>query len=119
MSRVTTAPASRLRRKRILKQAKGFRANRSKTFTQAHAAVKRAMVMATEHRKLKKRQYRQLWIGRVNAAARLNGTTYSRLINGLKLANVDINRKVLADLAITDANAFASLCEIAKAARND
>ncbi len=116
MSRVTTAPASRLRHKRILKQAKGFRANRSKTFTQAHAAVKRAMAMATEHRKLKKRQYRQLWIGRVNAAARLNGISYSRLVEGLTKAGILLNRKMLAEIAIHDPEGFKAIVAKANAA---
>ena len=118
MSRATNAPASRNRRRRRLEEAKGFRGSRSKLFRTATEAVDRARAMATVHRKLKKRDFRRLWIARINAGARMNGTTYSRLINGLKLANVDINRKVLADLAITDMNAFANLCEIAKAARN-
>ena len=113
MSRATTAPASRLRHKRVLKQARGFRAGRSKTYTQANAAVKRAMVMSTEHRKLKKRQYRQLWIGRVNAAARLNGITYSRLIEGLTTAGVLINRKMLSEIAIHDPEGFKAI--VAKA----
>ena len=116
MSRVTTAPASRLRHKRILKQAKGFRANRSKTFTQAHAAVKRAMVMATEHRKLKKRDFRQLWIARINAATRAEGMSYSAFIAGLIKANVAINRKMLSEIAIQDPEGFKQIVEIAKKA---
>ena len=114
MSRTTTAPSSRRRHKRVLKLAKGFYGGRSKTYTQAVAAVKRAMAMATEHRKLKKRQYRQLWIGRVNAAARLNGTTYSRLVEGLAKAGIALNRKMLAEIAIHDAEGFKTL--VAKAA---
>jgi large subunit ribosomal protein L20 len=114
MSRTTTAPASRRRHKKVLKLAKGFYGNRSKNYVQASSAVKRAMVMATEHRKLKKRQYRQLWIARVNAAARENGTTYSRLIEGLAKAGVAINRKMLAEIAIHDAEGFKAI--VAKAA---
>jgi large subunit ribosomal protein L20 len=116
MSRATTAPASRLRHKRVLKQAKGFRAGRSKTYTQANAAVKRAMVMSTEHRKLKKRQYRQLWIGRVNAAARLNGISYSRLVEGLTKAGVLLNRKMLSEIAINDPEGFKAIVAKANAA---
>ena len=116
MSRVTTAPASRRRHKKILNLAKGFRANRSKAYTQAVAAVKRAMVMATEHRKLKKRQYRQLWIGRVNAAARANDITYSRLLEGLTKAGILLNRKMLAEIAIHDEEGFKAIVAKAKAA---
>jgi large subunit ribosomal protein L20 len=96
-----------------LARAKGFYGSRSKTYTQAAAAVKRAMAMATEHRKLKKRQFRSLWIARVNAAARENGTTYSRLIEGLAKAGVTINRKMLSEIAIHDAEGFKTL--VAKA----
>ena len=116
MSRTTTAPASRRRHKKVLKQAKGFYGNRSKTYTQAAAAVKRAMAMATEHRKLKKRQYRSLWIVRVNAAARENGTTYSRLIEGLAKAGITLNRKMLSEIAIHDAEGFKALVAKALAA---
>ena len=114
MSRTTTAPASRRRHKKILERAKGFYGNRSKTYTQAAAAVKRAMAMATEHRKLKKRQFRQLWIARVNAAARENGTTYSRLIEGLAKAKIALNRKRLSEIAIHDPEGFKAI--VAKAA---
>lgn len=116
MSRVTTAPASRRRHKKVLNLAKGFRGNRSKVYTQAAAAVKRAMAMATEHRKLKKRQYRQLWIGRVNAAARANDITYSRLVEGLTKAGILLNRKMLAEIAIYDEAGFKAIVEKAKAA---
>ena len=116
MPRVTNSPTSRKRRKRILNQAKGFRGNRSKTYSQAVNAVKRAMRMATEHRKLKKRTYRQLWIGRVNAAARAEGITYSRLIEGLNKAGVELNRKMLSEIAIHDPNAFKALVAQARAA---
>ena len=116
MPRVTNAPASRKRRKRILKQAKGFRGNRSKTYSQALNAVKRAMAMATVHRKLKKRTYRQLWIGRVNAAARAEGMTYSRLIEGLDKAGIRLNRKMLSEIAIHDPDGFKAIIERARAA---
>ncbi len=118
MSRTTTAPASRRRHKRVLALAKGFYGNRSKNYTQAAAAVKRAMVMATEHRKLKKRQYRALWIQRVNAAARENGTTYSRLIEGLNKAGILINRKMLSEIAIHDAEGFKAIVAKATEALN-
>ena len=116
MPRITNAPASRKRRKRILKQAKGFRGNRSRTYSQAVNAVKRAMSMATVHRKLKKRTYRQLWIGRINAAARAEGITYSRLIEGLSKAEIELNRKMLSEIAIHDPDGFRAIVEQARAA---
>ena len=116
MSRVTTAPASRRRHKKVLKLAKGFRGNRSKVYSQAHAAVNRAMQMSTEHRQLKKRQFRQLWIARVNAAARANDISYSRLIAGLTKAGVLLNRKMLSEIAIADPEGFKTIVAKAKAA---
>lgn len=116
MSRATNAPASRARRRRRLELAKGFRGNRSKLFRQATEAVDRAMVMATVHRKLRKREFRALWIARINAAVRPQGITYSRFIEGLTKAGVQLNRKVLADLAVSDPAGFAGLVERAKAA---
>ncbi len=116
MPRITNAPASRKRRKRILKQAKGFRGNRSKTYSQALNAVKRAMSMATAHRKVKKRTYRQLWIARINAASRAEGITYSRLIEGLNKADVQINRKMLSEIAIHDPEGFKAIVEQARSA---
>ena len=107
------------KRRKVLRLAKGYYGAKSKQYRAASQQDMKSMAYAYVGRKLKKREYRKLWIARINAGARMNGTTYSRLINGLKLANVDINRKVLADLAITDMNAFANLCDIAKAARND
>ncbi|MDD5706800.1 MAG: 50S ribosomal protein L20 [Kiritimatiellae bacterium] len=116
MPRITNSPASRRRRKRVLDQAKGFRGSRSKHFTQAVAAVNRAMSMATVHRKLKKRQYRQLWIGRVNAAARAQGMTYSRLVEGLTKAGIALNRKMLSEIAIHDSKGFEAIVARARAA---
>jgi len=116
MSRATNAPASRERRRRRLKLAKGFRANRSKLFRQATEAVDRAQVMATIHRKLRKRDFRSLWIIRINVAARANGLSYSRFIEGLTKAGIELNRKVIADIAVADPAGFASLCDKAKAA---
>ena len=115
MSRATNAPASRERRRRVLEETKGFRGPRSKNIRQAMEARDRARRLATAHRKLKKRDFRQLWIARINAAARLNGLSYSRMMHGLKLAGVDLNRKVLADIAVNDAAGFAKLAETAKA----
>ncbi|MGI5867883.1 MAG: 50S ribosomal protein L20 [Kiritimatiellia bacterium] len=116
MSRVTNAPASRKRRRRRLKLARGFRGGRSKQFRQATEAVDRAMAMATIHRKLRKRDFRALWIVRINAAVRAQGLTYSRFIEGLTKAGVQLNRKMLADLAVSDPAGFAGLVEQAKAA---
>jgi large subunit ribosomal protein L20 len=116
MARTTSAVTSHRRHKKVLQLAKGFRAGRSKTYTQAHAAVQRAQAMATVHRKLKKRQFRQLWIGRVNAAARLNGISYSRLIEGLAKAGVLLNRKMLSEIAIHDPEGFKAIVAKANAA---
>ena len=116
MSRATNAPASRERRRRRLELARGFRGHRSKLFRQATEAVDRAMIMATEHRKMRKRDFRALWIARINAAVRPQGITYSRFIEGLTKAGVQLNRKVLADLAVSDPAGFAGLDAQAKAA---
>ena len=116
MSRSTNAPASRERRRRRLELAKGFRGNRSKLYRQATEAVDRAQVMSTVHRKLRKRDFRSLWITRINAAARANGLSYSRFIEGLTKAGIELNRKVIADIAVSDPAGFANLIEKAKAA---
>lgn len=116
MSRVTNAPASRERRRRRLELAKGFRGSRSKLFRQATEAVDRAQRLATEHRKLRKREFRSLWIARINAAVRGEGMTYSRFIEGLTKANVTINRKMLSEIAIADAEGFKTLVAKARAA---
>jgi large subunit ribosomal protein L20 len=116
MPRITNAPASRERRKRRLDSAKGFRGARHRLYRQATEAVDRAMRMATEHRKLKKREYRSLWIVRVNAASRANGLSYSRLIEGLAKAGVALNRKMLSEIAIHDPAGFAALVGRAKTA---
>jgi large subunit ribosomal protein L20 len=112
--RVTNAPASRERRRRRLELAKGFYGARSKLFRTATEAVDRAMRLSTEHRKLRKRDFRQLWIARVNAAARAEGMSYSRLIAGLTRAGVTINRKMLSEIAIQDPAGFKTIVEIAK-----
>jgi large subunit ribosomal protein L20 len=114
MPRVKTSVASRRRRKKILKLAKGYRGGRSKLYRTAKEAVARALQYAYRDRKVKKRDFRRLWIIRINAAARINGLSYSQFMEGLKKAEVNINRKILADLAVKDASAFAQLAEIAK-----
>ncbi len=116
MARVTCAVASRKRRKRVLEQAKGFYGGRSKQIRTAYDAVDKAMAHAYVGRKQKKQQYRRLWTVRINAACRLNGTNYSTFINGLKKANIELNRKVLADLAVNEPAAFKALIEQVKQA---
>lgn len=115
MPRVTNAPASRLRRRRRLNMAKGFRGSRSKLFRQATEAVDRAMRMSTIHRKTRKRDFRSLWIVRISAACRANSITYSRLMDGLRKAEVGLNRKMLSEIAIHDAEGFTSIVEVARA----
>lgn len=115
MPRATNAPASRKRRNRRLKLAKGFRGSRSKLYRQATEAVDRAMVLHTKHRKLNKRNFRRLWTVRIGAACKLNGITYSRLIDGLTKAGVALNRKMLSEIAIHDEKGFASIVGIARA----
>ncbi len=114
--RVTNGPASRRRRIRTIKDAKGFRGRRSKLYRYAADATDHAKQYAYRDRKMKKRTFRQLWQVRINASARAAGTTYSRLIEGLKAAQVALDRKVLSDLAATDATAFSELVKIAQAA---
>ena len=115
MPRSVNAVASRARRKKILKQAKGFFGRRKNVWTVAKNAVEKAMQYAYRGRKEKKRNFRSLWITRINAATRANGMSYSRFINGLMKAGVIVNRKMLADLAVNDAAAFTKLVELAKA----
>ena len=104
------------KRRKILKLAKGYWGNKSKNYRIAREAVMKSLNYAYVGRRLKKRDMRSLWIARINAGARMNGLSYSRLMHGLKVAGIDLNRKVLADLAVTDAKAFRELCEKAKAA---
>ena len=113
--RATNAPASRARRKRVLDRAKGFQNNRNVWIRQAFNAVDRANAMAYTGRRQKKRAYRGLWTVRINAACRANGTMYSRFIAGLKKANITLDRKALAEVAVNDPEAFAKLLEMAKA----
>jgi large subunit ribosomal protein L20 len=114
--RVTNAPASRKRRKRVLKLAKGFRLKRSKLYRYASDAVDHGLQYAYRDRRTRKRDFRALWQIRINAAARAAGLTYSRFIEGLKAAKVTLDRKVLADLAATDAAAFGELVKVAQGA---
>jgi large subunit ribosomal protein L20 len=116
MPRATNAPASRKRRKRTLAKAKGFRGFRSTHFRYAKDAVRKAMTYNYRDRKVRKRNFRNLWIQRINAAARAVGITYSRLMEGLKFAGIEIDRKVLSEIAIKDEAAFVALANQAKAA---
>ncbi|MBE0434475.1 MAG: 50S ribosomal protein L20 [Methylomicrobium sp.] len=115
MARVKRGVTARARHKKILKQAKGYYGARSRVYRVAKQAVIKAGQYAYRDRKQKKRQFRALWIVRINAAARLCGMSYSRFINGLNKANVAVDRKVLADLAVRDMDAFAELAKIAQA----
>ena len=114
MARVKGGLNAKKRHNRTLKLAKGYRGARSKQYRVAKQSVMRALTSAYAGRKQKKRQFRQLWIARINAAARMNGLSYSKFMYGLKLAGVELNRKVLADMAINDAEGFATLAELAK-----
>ncbi len=115
MPRATNSPASRRRRKRILKKAKGYRGARSKLYTQAKDAVRKAQVWAYRDRKTRKRNFRNLWIQRINAAVRAHDLTYSRFMEGLKAAGIELDRKVLSDMAIHDEAGFQTLIEASKA----
>ena len=114
MARIKGGLNAKKKHNRVLKLAKGYRGARSKQYRVAKQSVMRALTRAYAGRKQKKRQYRQLWIARINAGARLNGLSYSKFMYGLKLAGVELNRKVLADMAVNDAAGFASLVELAK-----
>lgn len=116
MARIKTGVHARKRHKRIMKQAKGFYGQKSKVYRAAKPAVMRSMRSSYIGRKHKKRDFRRLWITRINAAARMNDLSYSRLMNGLKLAGIEINRKMLSEMAIHDEVGFAKLCDQAKAA---
>ena len=116
MPRVKGGTVTRRRRNRVLKLAKGYYGAKSKLFKTAKQAVMKSYYYAYRDRRQKKRDFRKLWIARINAAARLNGLSYSKLMHGLKLAGIEMNRKMLADLAVNDAAAFTVLAEQAKAA---
>jgi large subunit ribosomal protein L20 len=118
MPRVKRSTKRNDRRKKILKRASGYFLTKSKLYQAAQEAVERGLKFAYSGRKQKKRQYRSLWIVRINAAAKINGISYSQLIHGLKAANVDLDRKILADIAVNDAAGFTALVEQAKAALN-
>ena len=115
MARVKGGLNAKKRHNRVLKLAKGYRGARSKQYRVAKQSVMRALTSSYAGRKERKRQFRQLWIARINAAARINGLSYSKFMHGLKLAGVEMNRKVLSDMAISDAEGFAKLAELAKA----
>lgn len=119
MPRSTNAPASRKRRNRILKKAKGFRGSRSKLYRTAKDSVYKAQQWAYRDRKNRKRTFRSLWIQRISAGAKSNGMTYSRFMEGLKAAEIELDRKILSDLAIHDEAAFTALVEKAKAALDE
>ena len=116
MARVKGCLGAKKRHNRTLKLAKGYRGARSKQYRVAKQSVMRALTSSYAGRKERKRQFRQLWIARINAAARMNGISYSQMMHGLKVAGVDINRKMLAEMAVNDAAGFAALAEIAKKA---
>ena len=116
MARVKKGVTAHARHKKILKLAKGYRGTRSRLFKKANETVMKALYYARRDRRAKKREFRRLWIARINAATRANGMSYSRFMNGLAKAGIEMNRKVLADMAIYDAAAFTKLVEAAKAA---
>ena len=115
MARIKGGMNAKKKHNRVLKLAKGYRGARSKQYRVAKQAVMRALTSSYAGRKERKRQFRQLWIARINAAARINGLSYSKLMYGLKLAGIDINRKMLAEMAVNDAEGFKTLAELAKA----
>lgn len=115
MARVKGGLNAKKKHNRVLKLAKGYRGARSKQYRVAKQSVMRALASSYAGRKERKRQFRQLWIARINAAARMNGLSYSKLMHGLKLAEVEVNRKMLSEMAINDAQGFTKLCEVAKA----
>ena len=114
MARIKGGLNARKKHNRVLKLAKGYRGARSKQYRVAKQSVMRALASSYAGRKERKRQFRQLWIARINAAARINGISYSQFMHGLKVAGVDINRKMLAEMAVNDAEGFATLAELAK-----
>ena len=115
MARIKGGMNAKQKHNKVLKLAKGYRGARSKQYRVAKQSVMRALTSSYAGRKQRKRQFRQLWIARINAAARMNDISYSKLMHGLKLAGVDINRKMLSEMAISDAEGFAKLVEVAKA----
>ncbi|MDN3018430.1 50S ribosomal protein L20 [Neobacillus drentensis] len=118
MPRVKGGTVTRKRRKRVLKLAKGYFGSKHTLYKVANQQVMKSLMYAFRDRRQKKRDFRKLWITRINAAARMNGLSYSRLMHGLKLAGIEVNRKMLAELAVSDANAFAELANVAKQQNN-
>ena len=118
MARVKRAVNAQKKKRKVMKLAKGYFGAKSKQYRAASEQVRRSLRYAFIGRKLKKRDFHRLWIARINAAARINGLSYSRMINGLKLAGIQIDRKMLSDIAVNDAQGFAKLAETAKAALN-
>lgn len=116
MARVKRGVMVRKRHKKVMEQAKGFRGSRSRHFKVAHEAVMKSLAYAYRDRRNRKRDFRRLWVQRINAAARLHGLSYSRLINGLKLVGIDLDRKILADMAVRDPDAFGDVVAQVKAA---
>ena len=114
MARIKGGMNAKRKHNKVLKLAKGYRGARSKQYRVAKQSVMRALTSSYAGRKQRKRQFRQLWIARINAAARINGLSYSKFMYGLKLANIDLNRKVLSEMAVNDAEGFATLAELAK-----
>ena len=114
MARIKGGANAKKKHNRVLKLAKGYRGARSKQYRIAKQTVMKALATSYAGRKQRKRQYRQLWIARINAAARMNGLSYSKFMYGLKASDIDLNRKVLADMAVNDAEGFAKLCDLAK-----
>jgi len=116
MPRVKRGVVAKRRHNKILKMAKGYRGARSKLFKTANEAVNRALAYSFRDRKVRKREFRRLWIVRINAASRIHGLSYSQMMNGLKKAGVNLNRKIMADLAVNDPSAFGELVKVAKKA---
>jgi len=114
MARVKSGMVTRRRHKKILKMARGYRGSKHRLFRTAKQQVMKSLMYAYRDRRVRKRDFRRLWIQRINAAARLNGLSYSRLMHGLKLAGVEVNRKMLADLAVADGGAFTEIANVAK-----
>ena len=114
MARIKGGMNAKKKHNRVLKLAKGYRGARSKQYRVAKQSVMRALTSSYAGRKQRKRQFRQLWIARINAATRMNGLSYSKMMHGLKVANIDINRKMLSEMAISDPEGFAALVEVAK-----
>src|SRR5579875_231961 len=114
MARVKSGMVTRRRHKAILKMARGYRGSKHRLFRTAKQQVMKSLMYAYRDRRVRKRDFRRLWIQRINAAARINGMSYSKLMHGLKLAGVEVNRKMLADLAVADGSAFAELANVAK-----